>query len=34
MAVFMFATLGQCYKTFYLGYLQSFNGIYHNNDVL
>ncbi len=30
----MFATLGQCYKTLYQGYLQPFYGIYRNNDVL
>jgi hypothetical protein len=32
--VFMFATLGQCYKTFYSGYLLPFYGIYCNTNVL
>jgi hypothetical protein len=32
--VFRFATLGQCYKTFYQGCLLPFYVIYHNNNVL
>jgi len=30
----MFATMGQCYKTFYQGYLLPFYGIYCNTNVL
>jgi hypothetical protein len=29
----MFATLAQCYKTFYQGYLLPFYGIYCNSNV-
>jgi hypothetical protein len=31
--VFMFATLGQVYKTFYKGYLLSFYGMYCNKKI-